>query len=296
MVKGEPLNTSIISDQLSIDFEKALAAAKDRFEHVEIHSLWNKTVESIDDDEAREVERLLKKYSMNVSCLSTTLFLMCPLYTDVESLEKFSEKFAVFTGELRDHYEMLEKCITLANRFSTKLLRIFPFRIEKQADPDYGTVMKHMAAKLEGAVSLAESHEKCLIIENCPHSYLPRGNMTYELVNIVGRRSLMLLYDVGNSFRSGYLRFPEGYKRASIEQEYEMIKDRVRYFHFKDYRKTAGGYEHTPLGEGDVGYSRLYSRIKKDGGEKCISLEPEVDEEGVNQSIQNFFSMQTRIE
>jgi len=290
------LNTSIISDQLSMDFEKALAEAKNHFEYVEIHSLWNKTVEDLDDAEAREVERLLKKYSMKVSCLSTTLFLMCPLYTDADSLEKFSEKFAVFTGELRDHLEMLGKCIDLANRFGTDLIRIFPFRLEKQADPDYGMVMKDMAAKLEGAVSVAESSEKYLIIENCPHSYLPRGNMTYELVKIMGRDSLMLLYDVGNSFRSGYLCFPEKYKRAGIEQEYTMIKDRVRYFHFKDYRKTAGGYEHTPLCDGDVDYFRLYSLIKKDAREKCISLEPEVDEEGVTQSIENFFLMQTRIE
>ena len=295
-MKGGPLKTSIISDQLSMDFEKALATAKNHFEYVEIHSLWNKTVEDIDDTEAREVERLLKKHSMKVSCLSTTLFLMCPLYTDAGGLDKFSETFAVFTGELHDHLKMLEKCIGMANRFGTDLIRIFPFRLENLADLDYGMVMKDMAAKLEGAVTLAETCEKCLIIENCPHSYLPRGNMTYNLVNLVGSSSLMLLYDVGNSFRSECLPFPEMYKRASIEQEYAMIKDHVRYFHFKDYRKTDNGYEHTPLGEGNIDYSSLYSRINKEAVEKYISLEPEVDEEGVARSIENFSSMQTNSE
>jgi len=275
-----------------MDFEEALALAKNHFEYVEIHSLWNKTVEIIDEAEAREVEKLLKKYSMKVSCLSTTLFLMCPLYTDAGSLEKFSDTFAVFTGEVDDHLEMLRKCISLTERFGTNLMRIFPFRRENLAHLDYHKVKKDMAAKLESAALLAERHEKCLVIENCPHSYLPRGNMTYELVNMLGKKSMMLLYDVGNSFRSEYLPFPEEYKRASIEQEYEMIKDRVRHFHFKDYRKTAERYEHTPLGEGDIEYSHLYSLIKKDGGEKGISLEPEVEWEGVKRSIENFSAIQ----
>jgi hypothetical protein len=40
-----------------MDFEKALTEAKNHFEYVEIHSLWNKTVEGIDDAEAHRMPR-----------------------------------------------------------------------------------------------------------------------------------------------------------------------------------------------------------------------------------------------
>ena len=41
-----------ITDQVSMDFEEALFSVREQFEYVEIHSLWNKTVEDLSDDEA----------------------------------------------------------------------------------------------------------------------------------------------------------------------------------------------------------------------------------------------------
>jgi sugar phosphate isomerase/epimerase len=281
--------TSIISDQLSMDFEEALRKAKDYFRHVEIHSLWNKTIEDLDEEEAREVERLLKKHSMKVSCLSTTLFLMCPLYTDVDRLEKFSDTFLVYTGDFANHMDRLRRCVEMSKRFGTDSIRVFPFRLEQNVKVGFGDLVNEMAEKLGEAVSYAEKNAKLLIIENCPHSYLPRGNMTFELANRIKSPNFKLLYDAGNSFKSELLYFPQAYKRESILEEYEKIKGQVRHFHFKDYRKTGKRFTHAVFSEGDVGYRELYALIEKDRGDWCVSLEPEIGGEGVVKSIRNFF-------
>ena len=282
---------SIITDQLSMDFEKALLIAKKDFDSVEIHSLWDKTIEQIDEGEARQVESLLKKHSLRVSCLSTTLYLMCPLYTRVEHLEKFSDKFLLYTGDMGGHLEMLHRCIELADRLGTAVLRIFPFRAEKGVQKEFPQLIDDMSLALTDAVSLAERRGKCLVVENCPYTYLPRGNMTFLLARSIHSTGLRLLYDVGNSYRSAYLPFPEHFKTESLAEEYARIKDMVAHFHFKDYRKSAGSFAHAVLGEGDICFPELMASIRSNVGDASISLEPEVDEEGVLRSIKNFMAM-----
>lgn len=285
------MKKAIISDQISMDFEEALFKVKDRFEYIEIHSLWNKTVEELDDIEIHEVEKLLKKYRMHVSCLSTTLFFMCPLYTDVDYLEKFSDKFLVFIGDIDDHVECLQKCIEMGERLNTEYIRIFPFRLEEKATKDFNVYLRDMAEKLQTAVGIAEKGKKYLIIENCPHSYMPRGNMTFELARQINSDRVMLLYDIGNSFRSQNDQYPDEFKKDSLLDEYNKIKEKVIYFHFKDYRKSDNGFQHAAFGDGDVGFTSLYEVIKMDDNDKVISLEPEVDAEGVEISIQNMLAL-----
>ncbi len=53
----------IITDQVSMDFEKALRVIKEcglRF--IEIHALWNKNIEDLIDDEIVQAQKLVKKY------------------------------------------------------------------------------------------------------------------------------------------------------------------------------------------------------------------------------------------
>jgi len=287
------MRRAMISDQVSMDFEEALHTIGKHFEYVEIHSLWGKTVEDLDDDEAGRVENLLKRNGLKVSCLSTTLFLMCPLYTSVEALQRFSDTFLTFPGDVGDHTERLRRCIELSDRFGTTNIRIFPFRTEMDVHTPFATCIADMKEKLSGAVKLAEERGKYLCMENCPHSYLPRGTMTFELARQMNSPNLVLLYDPGNSFRAPREQVPRGLRRASLREEYEAIKERVRYVHFKDYKKSGGVFEHVVFGEGDVDYEGLYSLMRKDNGDRTVSLEPEVEGTAVEKSIRNFISLVT---
>ena len=89
------MKTSIITDQIDMDFEKAVdLAGQWGFTHIEIHALWGKTVENLSEDEVDRMMNIIKQHNLQVSCLSSTLFLMCPLYhDDPSSLEQFSDHF-----------------------------------------------------------------------------------------------------------------------------------------------------------------------------------------------------------
>jgi sugar phosphate isomerase/epimerase len=291
LVRIGAMKRSIISDQVSMDFERALHAVRGRFEYVEIHALWNKTVEDLSDDEAHKVEALIGKYRIGVSCLSTTLFLMCPLFGDVQALEKFSDHFPVFTGNVAQHTERMERCLELANRFDTDYIRIFPFRFEGEDNGDFNSLITRMSESLSHAVSLAEKARKTLLLENCPHSYLPRGNMCFKLATAMGSTNLMLLYDVGNSFTSERRQIPDVFRRASLMEEFDLIQSSVHALHFKDYSKTMNGFKHVAFGTGDINYEELVVRMKKQGYHGTVALEPEVSGADVETSIANFLNM-----
>jgi sugar phosphate isomerase/epimerase len=140
-------------------------------------------------------------------------------------------------------------------------------------------------------VSLAERARRTLLLENCPHSYLPRGNMCFTLATAMGSKNLMLLYDVGNSFTSERRQIPDVFQRVSLMEEYDAIQSRVASLHFKDYRKTKSGFEHVAFGTGDIDYKNLAAHMKKQGYGGTVALEPEVSGDDLEASIRNFLNL-----
>ena len=56
------MKKSFITDQLDMDFEKSVyEIKKNGFKYIEIHSLWNKTVEDLDYDEIKRVKKIISK-------------------------------------------------------------------------------------------------------------------------------------------------------------------------------------------------------------------------------------------
>jgi len=281
------MKKSFITDQLGMDFEKSVyEIKKNGFRYIEIHSLWGKTVENLNYDEIKRVKKIISKYDIEISCLSTTLFLMCPLYTDVDNLEKFSTEFLVYEGNYNKHVDCLKKCIEFSQILNANYLRIFPFRKEKGIDKEYTTIISDISEKLYKPAKIARDKDKILIVENCPHTYLPRGLMTYELVKKINQESLKLLWDVGNSFKALRLDLPDNYI-SNVFEEYGIIKSRIGYCHFKDYKKDGELYTHSTFGEGSIDFMKLLMMLKDDNYSRFISLEPEVSYSEAIQSIKN---------
>ena len=119
---------SIITDQLNMDFEKALIDIVNHgYKYIEIHSLWGKTIEELSNEEINTVLKLLRKYNLEVSCLSSTLFFMCPLYPNYE-IKNFKSTFLVTQGNYEDHIEKLKRTCETAKKLNAKYVRLFPFR------------------------------------------------------------------------------------------------------------------------------------------------------------------------
>ncbi|PWJ89005.1 sugar phosphate isomerase/epimerase [Oceanotoga teriensis] len=282
------MKKSIITDQVDMDFEKALKIIKKyNYKNVEIHSLWNKTIENITIEEAYNIKKLLGFYDLNLICLSTTLFLMCPLYENY-NISDFGNKFLTFKGNIKEHFQKMEYVIKIANILNTDKIRIFPFRAPNDKeiigdDEDFSNIKKYFKQ-----LSEKYKHENItFILENCPHSYLPNSYMTGKLLNDLNVDNIKLLWDPGNSFRANYDRIPKKYIKNNLFNEIENNIKNIYHIHLKDYKKNQNEFEHEIFLEGDIDYNNIINKLKEYNYDYSLSLESEVNFEKTIKSMNN---------
>ena len=71
-----PFKIAVINDEISQDFGHACEVASQQFgmEWMELRSMWNKNVASLDANEIAEAQRLLKKNNLRVTDIASPLF------------------------------------------------------------------------------------------------------------------------------------------------------------------------------------------------------------------------------
>ena len=102
------MKNSIISDQVSQDLEEALnIIVKEGYEYVELHNVFGHSIETCTREEVDEIQRLLKRYSVKVSNIASTIFFLCPLYPEDE-VSLFNPNFYSIKGNLEYHWLNLQ--------------------------------------------------------------------------------------------------------------------------------------------------------------------------------------------
>jgi L-ribulose-5-phosphate 3-epimerase len=259
-----------ITDQVSMNFEYALNFIKELgLEYIEIHALWNKNIEELTDDEVAEAKRLVNKYGLKVSIISSTLFLQCHLLESKKKFGPIDDYFITIAGDYDDHIKALKRCIELCEIFDTDKLRTFGFIKESSLDDD--DALQKIKEKLQKPIEMVAKAGLMLLLENCPHTYLQFGALTKKVIEEIDSKNFRALWDPANALRSGGDPYPE---------DYSHIKKYIAHVHAKDV-SLAGEVHMVPLGEGIIDYNGILKSLKKDGFDGVISLEPEfVDQVG----------------
>lgn len=291
---------SVITDQISMDLEEALKIAKKHsYNFVEIHSLWGKTVENLTTDEVLKVQELLKKYEMKVSCLATTIFFMCPLYEDY-TLENFNSKFITFSGNFEKHIEGLKRAADISKMLDAPCVRIFPFRLPANKkilvnDADIELITE----KINTAAEAAKKLDTILALENCPHSHMPKGVMTKKVVESIKSQNLMLLWDIGNSFRAPIDGISPNYANVTPYEEVSLILPHIRHIHLKDYttiqRDSSKEFNHITFGCGSIDFHKILKGLNSNSYNYGLSLESEVNYQDTIESMVSLNDMITKI-
>jgi sugar phosphate isomerase/epimerase len=253
-----------------MDFEKALKFIKDQgLEYIELHALWDKNIEELDDEAVSRAKKLVGAYGLKVSNISSTLFLQCSLEGDGADFGRIDDYFITIQGNERAHLAALERCIRLAGVFGCDKIRTFGFIKERELGVD--DAVSRVAEKLKKPVEMAEREGLTLILENCPHTYLTYGSLTRRTIEELDSKSIRALWDPGNALRSGGSPFPE---------DYLSVRPFIAHVHAKDLA-VDGRPRMVPLGEGMIDYRGILLSLAEDGYGGVVSIEPEyVAEEG----------------
>lgn len=289
------MSVSIITDQLNQDFDKACAIARHHgFDFIEIHSLWGKTIEDLSSNEVKKVKEILNKYQLRVSNLATTIFFMAKLYPN-DTISSFSDAFYTVKGKTKDHLEAAKRALDIAVELDCPSIRAFPFRA-----PDNRLIIgvlddqREIIDNFSKLIPMAKNAKKRILIENCPHTHLPRGEMTNFVVKTIDSPWFGLLWDPANSVRADQKRLATIYRKLTILEEMQLVYPLVGHIHVKDYKYIEGltkPYQHVAIGKGDLPYPQIVEFFKKSVHPAMFSLEPEVDDVETLVSIDYFKSL-----
>src|ERR1700733_4316009 len=74
--KNSPFRVSVITDEISDDFEHACSVAANDFGlgWVEIRNLWHKSIQDLTSDEVTRAQAVLAKYNLRVTDIASPLF------------------------------------------------------------------------------------------------------------------------------------------------------------------------------------------------------------------------------
>ena len=285
------MKLSVISDQISDRPEEAFPAIRDAgYEFTELHNIYDKTIEELDEADVTHVKALLKEYGLRVSNLASTVFFVCPLYPD-DHVTGFNESFHVTEGDKTVHLKRLERACQIAAELESPLIRLFPFRFPDNRKPPFGDTadMEEIIAAMKEASDIAQPYGVTLAVENCPYSHLPKGEMTLELIRRIGRDNVRLLYDPANSYRAVKENVPERYLSWDLKREIAELAPYIAHVHIKNYRYDVSvqpkPFVHVPAGNGDIDYESLLPELQALGYDGALSLEPEVGPKETAESI-----------
>ena len=94
------MKKGIIADEISSDLETSFRIMSEKgYAYAELHNVFSKSIEMLDETEVKEVKRLLQKYHLKVSNISSTIFFLCPLY-DSDEVSLFNDAFFAVRGDL----------------------------------------------------------------------------------------------------------------------------------------------------------------------------------------------------
>lgn len=258
-----PFKVAVITDEITQDFDHACSVASKDFgmQWVELRAMWKKSLMALSDAELAEAQKILAKYSLQVTDIASPLF---KAHWPGAPRSAEGPKNDPGTGDiLKQQDEVLEKSIALAKQFKTNKVRCFDFwRIE-----DVSPYREEIDRKL------AEAAEKCakqgvlLVIENEPACNTATGRESVRLLNSVRTPHLALNWDPGNAVMRGeFDAYPVAWKM--------LPKNRIHHCHVKNAVKGADGkVSWSPTGTGIIDWTGQFRDLAKSGYREAVSLE-----------------------
>ena len=255
----------VISDEISQDFDHACYVIAKEFglEWVELREIWGKNLQVVSDDQITEARRILTKYGLQVTDISSPLFKVnwpgAPVskYGSPEDLHGASE------STLSGQDAVLGRSISLAKQFKTNKVRCFDFwRIDDVAP--YRAAINNT---LEQAAEKARQQGILLVLENEFACNTATGREAAATLAGIRSINLALNWDPGNAVMRGELdAYPNGWAA--------LPKSRIHHCHVKNAVKDASGkIVWSPVDIGYIDWTAQFRALEQSGYSDAVNLE-----------------------
>ncbi len=251
-MSGRPVfRRAVVTDEVSQEPGVAIRLAlKFHLDGLEIRSLWNKGPHELTPAEVRTLRTMIGDAGLAVCAVATPCF-KCSL----DNLD-----------EVRAHLDILRRCQHLCAELEAPIGRIFTFW--RHEDGIWDERAAAIADRLVEAAEIAQAGGLRLGVENEPSVWGSNAARVADLLRRAAHPALGAIWDPCNDVYDpeGERPFPDGYV---------AVRSRIVHVHLKDARKDpqSGAIAATALGDGDIPFPAIFSRLTEDGYSGFVSLE-----------------------
>ena len=257
----------LITDGISTDFEHALKVMSENgLNQAELQYLWDKEVGDFDKNEIDKIEELLKRYKMEVSCISRHNFAGIGVH-----------EVNIGDSTYNHHMEKLKECINMAQRLSSPLVRIMSFRKEMVLFGEHGAekwnvsdgAWSKLVELLSPVVQLAKEEGIMLVVETGNNAMITSCFLGKKLIDDLETTHLKVLWDPANALYCG-----ENPSKNALDS---MVGGYLGHVHMKDVEVSIhqATIKCVALGEGQMAphLSTIAERLNDIDYKGSMSLE-----------------------
>ncbi len=257
----------LITDGISTDFEHALKVMRENgLNQAELQYLWDKEVGDFDKNEIDKIEELLKRYKMEVSCISRHNFAGIGVH-----------EVNIGDSTYNHHMEKLKECINMAQKLGSPLVRIMSFRKEMVLFGEHGAekwnvsdgAWSKLVEILSPVVKLAKEEGIMLVVETGNNAMITSCFLGKKLIDDLETTHLKVLWDPANALYCG-----ENPSKNALDS---MVGGYLGHVHMKDVEVSIhqATIKCVALGEGQMAphLSTIAKRLNDIGYKGSMSLE-----------------------
>ncbi|MBE3561747.1 MAG: sugar phosphate isomerase/epimerase [Ktedonobacteraceae bacterium] len=251
------IRLSAFADEISPDLNEQVAVLLDENIHsIDFRSAWNTNVLDLSDEQVEKVRHTLDTHGITIAAIGSPLGKV-PVDIDFD-----------------EHFRHFERAITLANFFNTRYIRLFSFYPPLSNDAGWPAAYRdEVISHLRRMTERAAAENLILLHENEKGIYGDSIARNVDLLQSVNDAHLRAVLDPANYLQCEQVPYPDAY---------EAVRPWLAYVHVKDVRPDG---TLAVAGEGSARWPDLLQRLRADGYDGFLALEPHLAAAGQYQGF-----------
>ncbi|GHO77594.1 xylose isomerase [Ktedonobacter sp. SOSP1-85] len=248
------IRLSAFADEISPDLGEQIAVLQEEQIHfIDLRGAWNSNVLDLSDQQLQEVKQALETAGIGVAAIGSPI-----------------GKVPI-TSDFAEHMQRFERALYVAEYLGSPYVRIFSFypptlsealHQDQQDEPGIDAYRADVLQRLSALTEKAAKAGITLVHENEKMIYGDTIARNIDLLQSVNHPRLRAVFDPANYLECQQVPYP---------QAYEAVKPWLEYVHVKDVNAQG---TLVVAGEGEARWPDILQRLRSDGYDGFLSLEP----------------------
>lgn len=246
------IRLSAFADEISPDLNEQIEVLKrENIHFIELRGVWGTNVLALSDEQIVKIDQTLKANDIGIAAIASPIGKV-PIDSSFE-----------------EHLQHFERALTVAQRLKSAYIRMFSFYPPlSQPDADPASYREEVLRRLTVLADRAQAVGITLVHENEKGIYGDTIARNVDIFQAIQRPTLRSVLDPANYLQCQQVPYPDAYEATLPWLDYVHVKD-----------VQADGTL-VPAGEGEGHWPELLERLRKDGYDGFMALEPHLQAAG----------------